>query len=87
MEETGGVSCWSAVTSYTGERTVVSANAHAFPPLTFEVDPDWLNHKSIVLVDGHYMRMCIMAAQYAHSRGIPVVLESGSWKEGMAGLS
>ncbi len=31
-----------------GERTVVSANAHAFPPLTFEVDPDWLNHKSIV---------------------------------------
>ncbi len=69
-----------------GERTVVSANAHAFPPLTFEVDPDWLNHKSIVLVDGHYMRMCVTAAQYAHSRGIPVVLESGSWKEGMAGL-
>ena len=69
-----------------GERTVVSANAHAFPPLAFEVDPDWLNHKSIVLVDGHYMRMCITATQYAHSRGIPVVLESGSWKEGMAGL-
>jgi sugar/nucleoside kinase (ribokinase family) len=69
-----------------GERTVVSANAHAFPPLTFEVDPDWLNHKSIVLVDGHYMRMCITVAQNAHSRGIPVVLESGSWKEGMTAL-
>jgi sugar/nucleoside kinase (ribokinase family) len=69
-----------------GERTVVSANAHAFPLRAFEVDPDWLNHKSIVLVDGHYMRMCITAAQYAHSRGIPVVLESGSWKQGMAGL-
>jgi sugar/nucleoside kinase (ribokinase family) len=69
-----------------GERTVVSADANAFPPLAFEVDPDWLNHQSIVLVDGHYMRMCITAAQYAHSRGIPVVLEGGSWKEGMAGL-
>jgi len=69
-----------------GERTVVSANANAFPPLTFEVDPDWLNHQSIVLVDGHYMPMCVTAAQFARSRGIPVVLESGSWKQGMATL-
>jgi sugar/nucleoside kinase (ribokinase family) len=69
-----------------GERTVVSANANAFPALAFEVNPDWFHGVSIVLVDGHYMRMCVAAAQLAHSRGIPVVLDSGSWKDGMGTL-
>lgn len=66
-----------------GERTVVSANAAAFPPLSFKFNPRWLNGVSIVQVDGHYMPLCIAGARPAHSRGIPVVLDSGSWKEGM----
>jgi sugar/nucleoside kinase (ribokinase family) len=69
-----------------GERSVVSARATAFPSFSFKLSPDWFTGVSIVLVDGHYMPMCVAAAQLAHSRGIPVVLDSGSWKEGMAAL-
>ncbi len=70
----------------TGERTVVSANAAVFSPIDAEFNPRWLNGVSIVQVDGHYMPLCIAAARAAHQRGIPVVLDSGSWKRGMAGL-
>jgi sugar/nucleoside kinase (ribokinase family) len=70
----------------TGERTVVSANAAVFASVNAEFNPRWLNGVSIVQVDGHYMRLCITAARLAHERGIPVVLDSGSWKEGMAEL-
>jgi sugar/nucleoside kinase (ribokinase family) len=64
----------------------VSANAAAFPPISFKFNPRWLNGVSIVQVDGHYMLPCIAGARLARSSGIPVVLESGSWKEGMAEL-
>ncbi len=74
------------VLTCTGERTVVSANAAAFSPLHARLDPRWLNGVSMVQVDGHYMTPCIAGAKLARSRGIPVVLESGSWKEGMADL-
>lgn len=70
----------------TGERTVVSANATAFPPLSFVFDPRWLEGVSILLVDGHYMQLCINAAQLARSRKVLVVLDSGSWKENMGAL-
>jgi len=69
-----------------GERTVVSANAAAFGPISAKLNPRWLNGISIVQVDGHYMPLCIAGARLARSRGIPVVLDSGSWKEGMAEL-
>jgi sugar/nucleoside kinase (ribokinase family) len=70
----------------TGERTVISANAAIFSPLRAEFNSRWLSGASIVLVDGHYMPLCIAAARAAHQRAIPVVLDSGSWKKGMAGL-
>ena len=68
----------------TGERTVVSANAAVFSPVSAEFNPRWLAGVSIVLLDGQYMPLCIAAAKAAHERGIPVVLDSGSWKPGMA---
>jgi sugar/nucleoside kinase (ribokinase family) len=70
----------------TGERTVVSANAAVFSPFKAEFNPRWLAGVSIVLLDGQYMPLCIAAAKAAHARGIPVVLDSGSWKPGMAKL-
>jgi len=69
-----------------GERTVISANAAAFPPISLEFNPEWLTGVSIMQVDGHYMPLCIAGAQLGRSRGIPVVLDGGSWKEGMAEL-
>lgn len=74
------------VTRDTGERAVVSANAAIFCPKAAEFDPTWLRGVSIVQVDGHYMPLCLQVARLAHARRIPVVLDSGSWKPGMAGL-
>jgi sugar/nucleoside kinase (ribokinase family) len=70
----------------TGERTVVSANAAVFSSIATEFNPRWLSGVSIVQVDGHYMQLCIAAARAARERGIPVVLDSGSWKKGMSEL-
>ena len=70
----------------TGERSVVSANASVFSPITTDFDPRWLAGVSIVEVDGQYMPLCIAAAKAARELGIPVVLDSGSWKPGMAKL-
>jgi sugar/nucleoside kinase (ribokinase family) len=70
----------------TGERTVVSANAAVFSSGLGDFKPQWLRGASILLVDGHYMALCISAARAARERRIPVVLDSGSWKEGMQEL-
>jgi sugar/nucleoside kinase (ribokinase family) len=69
-----------------GDRTVVSANAAVFSPVKAEFDSKWLRGPEIVEVDGQYMGLCIAAARAAHQRGIPVVLDSGSWKPGMTKL-
>jgi sugar/nucleoside kinase (ribokinase family) len=74
------------ITRDTGERAVVSANAAIFSPKASDLDPAWLKGVSIVQVDGHYMPLCLRVARLAHAREIPVVLDSGSWKPGMAGL-
>jgi len=68
----------------TGERAVVSANAAVFADIKPAFDPQWLRGASILLLDGHYMPLCIAAARCARERGIPVVMDSGSWKQGMA---
>lgn len=70
----------------TGERSVVSANATAFGNVNAEFNWQWLRGASILLVDGHYMRMCIAAARLARERGVTVVMDSGSWKQGMSEL-
>ena len=70
----------------TGERSVVSANAAAFSHIQATFNPRWMSGVSIVLVDGQYMALCIAAARAAKERGIPVVVDSGSWKAGMEKL-
>ncbi len=69
-----------------GERTVVSANAAVFSRIADDFNPQWLRGASILLVDGHYMPLCIAASRGARERGIRVVMDSGSWKEGMQQL-
>ena len=70
----------------TGERSVVSANGTVFSGLRGEFDPQWLRGASILMVDGHYMPVGIAASRVARKHGIPVVMDSGSWKEGMERL-
>ena len=59
-----------------GERTVVSHNAAGVsaPPVTDLSDADAL------LLDGHHPALALDAARAARARGIPVVLDAGSWK-------
>jgi sugar/nucleoside kinase (ribokinase family) len=59
-----------------GERTVVAHNAKGVeaPPV---VD---LTNAAALLVDGHHPTLAMHAAREAKARGIPVVLDAGSWK-------
>ena len=65
-----------------GERNVVSANAGRVDALPAQIDEAVLEQASIVLVDGHYMQACLAWSRAARARGIPVVLDGGSWKAG-----
>ena len=65
-----------------GERTVVSHNAAGVtaPP---SVD---LSGANAVLLDGHHPTLALQAAKAAQAKGIPVVLDAGSWKPVLAEL-
>lgn len=65
-----------------GERSVVSANATRIDATLTEVDEAALRDASIVLIDGHQMKVCRAWARAAQERGIAVVLDGGSWKDG-----
>jgi sugar/nucleoside kinase (ribokinase family) len=69
-----------------GDRTIVSANANVSPNLDAKVEASWVDGASLVLVDGHHMSVCAAIAAHARSRDLDVVLDAGSWKEGMAAL-
>jgi sugar/nucleoside kinase (ribokinase family) len=65
-----------------GERNVISANATRVNALPAQVDKSILAQASVVMVDGHYMQACQVWSRAARARGIRVVLDGGSWKEG-----
>jgi sugar/nucleoside kinase (ribokinase family) len=71
-----------SVRSRDGERTVVSHNAAGVtaPPVADLSDADAL------LLDGHHPALALAAARAARERGIPVVLDAGSWKPVLAEL-
>ncbi len=73
------------VSASTGERAVVSHNAlgaTAYLPLHDNV----LDGVGAVLVDGHHLPLCHEVAGRARRRGVPVVLDGGSWKPGLEDL-
>lgn len=71
------------VTASTGERAVVSTNATG-TSARGEV-PD-LAGVRVVLVDGHHLDLAVATAREARRRGIPVLLDGGSWKPGLEAL-
>ncbi len=67
-----------------GDRTIVT-NIRQVSELIFEripKDKAW----DIILVDGFHMEAAIELARWGRNQQIPVVLDGGSWKEGMADL-
>jgi sugar/nucleoside kinase (ribokinase family) len=76
----------SIVTTREGERTVLTT-APSFASNTS--DMTFIAHSEdygVVLVDGFNMETCCMVAVQAKRCGIPVVLDGGSWKDGMERL-
>ena len=77
------------VTEGTGERAVASRNAGDVEQW---VVPDGdalaaaLDGVTAVLVDGHHLPVAVAVAEAARSRGIPVLLDAGSWKPGLEAL-
>ena len=65
----------------TGDRAVVSINASVVAPVT-DVPLDVLDDASVLLVDGHHIETAIPVAAAARRRGVPVLFDGGSWKEG-----
>lgn len=69
-----------------GQRNVISANASGMNLPAIQVDPRVLAPASVLMVDGHFMPACQAWASAARHRGIPVVLDAGSWKQDMETL-
>jgi len=74
------------ITQGTGERAVVSINATKlqvnFDDLNFNLI-DLLEQIDLVLIDGHQMLISAAIAEQAQKQNIPVVLDGGSWKNGL----
>ncbi|HEX4006210.1 MAG TPA: PfkB family carbohydrate kinase [Acidobacteriaceae bacterium] len=66
-----------------GRRNVISPNASRVSVPPVQVDPELLARASVLMVDGHAMQACQAWARAARHSGIRVVLDGGSWKEGM----
>lgn len=69
-----------------GNRNVISANATQVDVPPAQVDATVLQGAGVLLVDGHYMEACKTWAKAARQKGIPVVLDGGSWKDGTEDL-
>jgi sugar/nucleoside kinase (ribokinase family) len=73
-------------TAGTGSRAVITTRRAApSPPPSVGALPE-LDGCAVVLVDGFQMEACRVVARAARERGIPVVLDGGSWKDGMETL-
>ncbi|KGM14599.1 hypothetical protein N867_19595, partial [Actinotalea fermentans ATCC 43279 = JCM 9966 = DSM 3133] len=77
------------VTRATGERAVVSVNATGVAgsaPHPVEVPAEVWDGVGLVLVDGHHLDLGVEVAAEARRRGVPVLLDGGSWKPGLEAL-
>jgi sugar/nucleoside kinase (ribokinase family) len=70
------------VTESTGERAVVSTNATKIQVSLDRIPESILEEIDIVLIDGHLMDISAAIAPVAKAKGIPVVIDGGSWKDG-----
>ena len=72
------------VTRGTGERAVVSVNAVGVPDLSARARALGVHaDATTLLVDGHHLGAARVLAADAAARGVPVLLDGGSWKPGL----
>ncbi len=69
-----------------GERCIVSSNTDLRNLRPDTINNSMLEDADILMLDGYYLPQAIQMAQWARLRHIPVVLDGGSWKEGLETL-
>lgn len=69
------------ITESTGERAVVSLNASKVTAVPAP-EPALLDGVDLLLADGHHLEVAVALAAEAGRRGVPVLLDGGSWKPG-----
>ncbi len=69
------------VTAGTGDRAVISGQDRHAPRRTGELPG--LDGIDAVLCDGHYLDLAVPVASAARAAGIPVLVDAGSWKDGL----
>ncbi len=67
----------------TGERSVVYSNTDLRKLRQDAVNESTLEYADILLFDGYYLPQATQLAHWAKPLRIPVVLDGGSWKEGL----
>ena len=70
------------VTADTGERAVISTKTTKYQ-VDRLITEDSLNSIDIILIDGHQIEASLALATIATERNIPVVMDGGSWKQGL----
>lgn len=69
-----------------GDRSVVYSNTDG-REVNIPLHPDEiLNDCSVVMLDGYFLKKAVELATRAKEKGIPVVLDGGSWKDGLDAL-
>lgn len=71
------------VVDRTGDRSVVSVNGGAVTPRVPVDLSAMVGRCRVALVDGHHPELALATARAAVERGVPVVLDGGSWKNGL----
>ncbi|MGB3534884.1 MAG: sugar kinase [Microcoleaceae cyanobacterium] len=74
------------ITEATGDRAIVSINATRTQIQPNVIGDHILAEIDIVLIDGHQMLVGTEIAKQAQQKGIPVVMDGGSWKAETEGL-
>ena len=69
-----------------GERSVVYSNTDYRKLRRDCVNSTTLEYADILMLDGFYLPQAVQLATWAKEKQIPVVLDGGSWKEGLEAL-
>jgi ribokinase len=76
-----------AVEDESAKRTIFYTHGDVGPLMPEDLDlPGFLDGAQALLVDGHHPAAQIAAAEVARDKGIPVILDAGSLREGMGEL-
>ena len=70
----------------TGERSVVYSNTDLRKLRSDAVNESLLEDMDVLMLDGYFLPQAVQLAGWARSLEIPVVLDGGSWKEGLEEL-